>query len=202
MTALYGQFAQSAPTLEAALAAYRYQVFVERLKWDVPTDGTSERDQFDRLDTVYVLTRGTDGQINGCARLLPTTRPYLLAEVFPELLNGMPVPCSDDVWELSRFAAMDLNAPLTNGQGQMSSPVAVDLLRASIECAAQYGARRLITTSPLGVERLLRRAGFNAHRAGPPKMVHGYPLYACWIEVQNNLNHSIQSAQAAKHVAH
>jgi acyl homoserine lactone synthase len=194
MAAVYGQFAKESPAMEQALAAYRYQVFVERLKWDLPTNGMFERDQFDGPDTVYVATRDEHGHINGCARLLPTTRPYLLAEVFPELLDGMPAPCSSEVWELSRFAAMDLRAGPSGTDGGALSQITIELLHASVRCAAQYGAKRLITTSPVGIERLLRRTGLESHRAGPPKIVHGYPLYACWIEVP--------STQEATHAAH
>jgi N-acyl-L-homoserine lactone synthetase len=65
----------------------------------------------------------------------------------------------------------------------MSSDIAIALLQAAIDCAAKNGAKRLITVSPLGIERLLRKAGFKAHRAGPPTMVDGHPIFACWIEV-------------------
>lgn len=169
------------------LSKYRYSVFVEQLGWDLNVNDGLEVDQFDREDTVYVVARDDQGDISGCARLLPTTRPYLLGQVFPELLNGLPAPCTPEVWELSRFAAVDLNdtKPGSAG-GQFSSPVAVELLKASIACAAAHGAKRLITVSPVGVERLLRRAGFNAHRAGPPMIVGGYPLFACWIEIDSN----------------
>ncbi len=165
------------------LAAYRYRVFVEHLGWELGCPPEQEADQFDREDTVYVVSRTDEGDINGCARLLPTSRPYLLQEVFPQLLNGAGPPAADDIWELSRFTAVDLAGLQEPGGGRFSSPVAVALLHESIACAARLGARCLITVSPLGVERLLRRAGFRAHRAGPPTMVDGHPLFACWIEV-------------------
>ena len=142
-----------------------------------------ELDQFDRPDTVYVIVQTDDGDIVGCARLLPTTRPYLLAEVFPQLLNGLPPPRSPEVWELSRFSAVDLNKQAPAVRGQFDSTIALKLLEESIACAASRGARRLITVSPLGVERLLHRGGFQAHRAGPPMVIDRYPLFACWIEI-------------------
>lgn len=168
------------------LASYRHEVFVEMLGWsDLATPERLERDQFDREDTVYVLARDDNGRINGCGRLLPTVRPYLLAEVFSELLNGAVPPSSPDVWELSRFAAVDVSAASSARRGQFSSPIAVALLKGAIETAADLGAKRLITVSPLGVERLLRHAGFRAHRAGPPMVVGGHPLFACWIEIDS-----------------
>ena len=167
--------------LYSKLSRYRHTVFVEQLGWELQTQDGAELDQFDRPDTVYVVAQDNEDQVFGCARLLPTTRPYLLGEVFPQLLNGLPPPCSPDVWELSRFAAVDLNNQ-TSTLGQFSSPVAIKLLQESIVCAAAHGAKRLIAVSVIGVERLLRRAGFHVHRAGPPMIVDGYPLFACWIE--------------------
>lgn len=168
--------------LYTKLARYRHKVFVEQLGWQLQTQDGAELDQFDRPDSVYIVAQDDEGHVFGCARLLPTTQPYLLGEVFPQLLNGLPPPCSPDIWELSRFAAADLNNP-RSAVGQFSSPIAVNLLQESIACAAAHGAKRLITVSPIGVERLLRRAGFHAHRAGPPMVIDGHPIFACWIEV-------------------
>ena len=108
---------------------------------------------------------------------------YLLGEVFPQLLGGAEPPRDPLVWELSRFAAVDFTAPQGGAMGQFSSPVAVGLLERAIEVAREQGAERLITVSPLGIERLLRREGFRAHRAAPPMIVDGHPIFACWIEV-------------------
>lgn len=170
------------------LSRYRHKVFVEKLGWELQTPKGMELDQFDRHDTVYVVAQDERGSVNGCARLLPTTRPYLLAEVFPQLLQGMPPPCSQEVWELSRFAAVDFDAPMASSLSQFSSPVAVGLLQAALSCAAAQGAKRLITVSPLGIERLLRKAGFHAHRVAPPVIVDGHPLFACWIEVTSSVS--------------
>ena len=171
------------PDLRSKVAHYRHKIFVERLGWQLQTQDGAELDQFDRSDTVYVIAQDDDRQVIGCARLLPTTRPYLLADVFPQLLNGMAPPRSPDVWELSRFSAVDLNGPLHAVRHQFSSSTAVRLLEESLDCAGSLGAKRLITVSPLGVERLLYRAGFHAHRAGPPTVIDGHPIFACWIEI-------------------
>ena len=167
--------------LYSRIGHYRRQVFVEQLGWDLSLQDGEERDQFDRPDTIYVVAQDDDGHVFGCARLLPTIRPYLLGEVFPQLLNGLAPPCSPDVWELSRFAAMDLNQSGSIPE-QFSSPVRVKLLQESVCYAAARGAKRLISVSPIGVERLIRRAGFHSHRAGPPMIIDGHPICACWIE--------------------
>jgi acyl homoserine lactone synthase len=163
---------------------YRRKVFVETLGWDLQTRDGMELDQFDRPDTLYVVSQDDAGVVNGCARLLPTHRPYLLGDVFPELMHGLPLPCSPEVWELSRFAAVDFHARGGAALAQFSSGIAVQLLRQAMACAAEQGARRLITVSPIGIERLLRHTGVHAHRAGPPMLIDGHPIFACWIEVE------------------
>jgi acyl homoserine lactone synthase len=174
------------------LARFRHRVFVEMLGWELQTRDGLELDQFDRADTVYVAARNEHGAVVGIARLLPTTRPYLLRDVFPQLLHEQPLPCTTAVWELSRFAAVDFDSTRTTpvshvsrSAAQVSSPVAVGLLREAMRVASDFGAQRLITVSPLGVERLLRKAGFRAHRAGPPIIVEGHPVFACWIDLES-----------------
>ena len=184
MRFISGQSTNLHPPLMAEVAQYRHRVFVEKLGWQLQCEQGLEYDQFDGLQTHYVVAQSEDAEVIGIARLLPTNGPYLLGEVFPQLMNGLPVPASADVWELSRFAAVDFNAQFTSALAQFSSPVAVGLLKASLEHAATLGAKKLITVSPLGVERLLRKAGFAAHRAGPPMLIDGSPIFACWIEVE------------------
>jgi acyl homoserine lactone synthase len=165
---------------------YRQRVFVEQLGWRLQVQDGSETDQFDRPDTVYVMVEDEAGNIAGCSRLLQTTRPYLLSEVFPQLLNGLAPPSDASVWELSRFAAMDFNARAATPLAQFASSATALLMRASVACAAERGAQRLITVSPVGIERLIRRLGIQAHRAGPPMIIDGHAIFACWIEVKGS----------------
>ncbi len=164
------------------LGRYRYQVFIEKLGWKLDTPDGLERDQFDLPDTVHVIARDASG-IMGCARLLPTTGPYLLGEVFPQLMNGSAPPCSQDTWELSRFAVMDLSGQRTAITSQIPSALAVEILRVAGDYVRRMGGKRMITVSPLAMERLLRKTGFHTHRAGPPSLIDGHPTFACWIDL-------------------
>lgn len=179
-----GCSAELRPPLMTRVARYRHRVFVETLGWQLQCRDALEYDQFDRDDTLYVVAQNEDGDVIGTARLLPTTRPYLLAEVFPALLNGAPAPQSPDVWELSRFAAMDFAGTTGSALDQFSSPITMGLLRAASRCAMAQGAQRMVTVSPVGVERLLRRTGFQSHRLGPPMLVQQQPLFACSIRCE------------------
>jgi acyl homoserine lactone synthase len=164
------------------MARYRHQVFVEKLGWKLHTRGRLELDEFDRKDTLYLIARKPAGQIIGCCRLLPTHRPYLLAAVFPQLLGGAPTPRSPRIWELSRFATVD-TAHFSASEDLYGTSLALDLLSAAMRMVASEGGRRMICASPLGVERILRRAGLDVHRVAPPVLVDGQPLFACLIDV-------------------
>lgn len=99
------------------------------------------------------------------------------------MLNGISPPETFDVWELSRFAAVNFDIPHTCALGQFSSEITIQLLDEAITYASARGAKRLITVSPVGVERLLRRLGHHVHRAGPPMVIDGHPIFALWIEI-------------------
>ena len=165
------------------LERYRHKVFVETLGWDLVTEEGRERDQFDGDDTVYLAARDDAQNIVGTGRLLPTTGAYLLGDVFPQLMGGAEVPRDPRVWELSRFAAVDFTQPLAGALGQFSSEVTIALFHSALNVAEAHGAERIITVSPLGIERLLRRKGIKAHRAAPPMIVDGHPIFACWIDI-------------------
>ena len=169
--------------LYSDLGRYRHDVFVGKLGWKLDVAEGMERDQFDREDTIHVVARNERNEVVGYARLLPTVRPYLLGDLFPELLNGAAPPQSPEVWELSRFAAGNIKGSANRVESQFPSDLAVEILTAAADFARRRGARRLITVSPLAIERLLRKTGFHVHRAGPPMLVEGHPTFACWIEI-------------------
>lgn len=183
MRVVSGAQAQLPDGLYPRLASYRYQVFVQRLGWQLPVVDAREADQFDRPDSLYVVAEGDDGAVCGCARLLPTDGPYLLADVFPQLLNGQAAPRDRGTWELSRFAAVNFDRPNTTPLAQFQLSEAAALMRAAMDCAARHGATRLVTVTVLAMERLIRRLGIRSHRMGPPCLVDGQPVYAAWIEL-------------------
>ena len=181
MRIISGDAASLPGDMVTRVARYRHEVFVRRLGWTLGCPDGWEYDQFDREDTVHVVALDKrTGEIRGVARLLPTTRPYLLSEVFPGLLHGLPAPASAKIWELSRFAAVNVNARCSTRNGQFSSRAAMVLLRATLMCAAELGARELVSVSPIGVQRLLNRAGFLVNGSAPVT-VNGERLFACRI---------------------
>jgi N-acyl-L-homoserine lactone synthetase len=164
--------------------SYRYSVFVERLKWTLPDAGAGlEMDQFDRDNTYHVCIHDSGATV-GYARLLPTTEPYLLSQVFPELMDGAAIPRSSDVWELSRFCSFDLRGPTAHGR-QADFWGCQVLLRAAVECALEHGVKRLVAVSAVAMEKVLSRLGVNASRASPTMQLHEHDVFAFFIELDD-----------------
>ncbi len=83
----------------------RKRVFSDLLKWDVTVnDDGLEVDAFDLPHTVYLLALNKDKRVIGNWRLLPASGPTMIRDVWPQFLKTLPMPESDDVFEVSRFA--------------------------------------------------------------------------------------------------
>ena len=81
----------------------RRAVFVDLLKWDVPVlDGRFEIDQFDDERATYIIIADESGDHLGSARLLPTSRPHILGQLFDHLCWAPP-PRGPDIYEITRF---------------------------------------------------------------------------------------------------
>ncbi|MGO8952078.1 MAG: acyl-homoserine-lactone synthase [Rhodomicrobium sp.] len=81
----------------------RHDSIVVRQSWNVPTIRNMEYDQYDNPAAYYLVWRDRSGKARGSSRLYPTDRPYMLKEIFPHLVNKIPLPDSSEVWEGSRF---------------------------------------------------------------------------------------------------
>lgn len=146
----------------------RRKVFKDRLDWSVSTTGDLEMDRYDTLDASYLVVADHD-TVLGCVRLLPTTGPNMLANTFPELLDGGPAPRSAHVVESSRFC---VDTELTDATTDGGLRRATFMLFAAM---LEYGeARRLsaiATVTDLRMERILRRAGWALERIGAPRRI-------------------------------
>ncbi|MEQ9109645.1 MAG: acyl-homoserine-lactone synthase [Rhodospirillaceae bacterium] len=155
----------------------RHEVFKERLNWDVGCIAGKERDDFDDLDPVYIVCE-EEGEVMGSWRLLPTTGPYMLKNVFPELLHGAPAPEAENTWEISRFAVSKRVAG-NDSLGTIRT-VTNTLLEELFKFASRRNIERIVAVSDIRFERILKRAGLLTTRFGEPlqigvtKAVSGY----------------------------
>jgi acyl homoserine lactone synthase len=151
-----------------AMFRLRHEVFKERLDWEVGSCGGRERDMFDDLDPVYIVCED-GGEVLGSWRLLPTTKPYMLKDVFPELLYGQAAPEAADVWEISRFAVSKRVAG--NESLGTINKITNLLLEQLFQFAAQRDIKRIVAVADVRFERILKRAGLLTFRYGPPLQI-------------------------------
>src|SRR5271165_7582008 len=82
-----GSYASFFPKEMDAMFRNRAEIFSGRLGWDVVVRNGYERDQFDDANPLYLVSVDPETEDYwGSLRLLPTTGPNMLRDVFPYLL--------------------------------------------------------------------------------------------------------------------
>ncbi|MGY4183128.1 N-acyl-L-homoserine lactone synthetase [Bradyrhizobium sp. USDA 4518] len=170
----------------------RYRVFKQRLDWNVQVSGDMEVDEFDVLKPVHLLHRSTDGSIQGCVRLLPSTGPTMLREIFPILLDGQRAPRSAQVWESSRFA-LDLPSDAPKAGGGLAAAT-YELFAGMIEFGLATGLLEIVTVTDARMDRILRRAGWPLRSIGKPRPLGNTIALAGYLEVSTDALDRIRKA--------
>lgn len=135
----------------------RHRVFKERLDWDVRTQNGMEIDSFDDLDPVYLMAFDQSERLVGTWRMLPTTGPYMLKDVFPVLLDDVPPPCHPQTWEGSRFA-VDCEYMGKDSLAALSR-VTSEIFCAVVEFCIAHKCDEVVTVYDARIGRLLPRLG-------------------------------------------
>jgi N-acyl-L-homoserine lactone synthetase len=141
----------------------RKTVFKDRLGWDVTVRGEFEIDEYDALGPSYLLSLDGHGTLNGCVRLLPTTGPNMLRDIFPSFVTKAAMPRGEEVWEASRFAVSGNTTAVETGLSQTT----YDLLIGVLKFGLFNGINTIACVVDVRMERILRRAGWQLDRLGP-----------------------------------
>lgn len=149
----------------------RARVFRNRLGWDVNVVNGEERDRFDKLDPAHVVSIDADGDVVGCMRLLQTTGPHMLADVFAPLLDGEPPLRSALLWEATRFCVD--TEKLASGRGPNTiSGVTSEVMIGAFEYAMEAGVEDAVAVIDPVMNRVLKRSGNAPYDyLGSPKAV-------------------------------
>jgi acyl homoserine lactone synthase len=156
----------------------RYQIFVERQKYDVPCWHGMEWDQFDTPAATYLLWRDEAARPRAVARLIPTTRPYMIQQLWPGFAGMSELSCADDVWEISRL-----------GIDRDLEPARRVRIFGELFCAfAEFGLLRgissyLVVTPPRVIATALGDAGVASERLCEPKRLGRLPVIAARVAV-------------------
>jgi acyl homoserine lactone synthase len=166
------------PEVIDAMFRCRAQTFSERLGWRVVVKDGYERDRFDDENPLYLVSVDPcSGEYRGSLRLLPTTGPNMLRDVFPSLLNDDEVIESATIWESSRICAVANNHNLGRAGGGVSHVLA-ELLVGIGDVARLAGLTQIVSVFDARVFRILASAGCKPQVLGAPRRIDGTMSYA------------------------
>lgn len=135
----------------------RHRVFIKLLRWDVGHVRQMEYDQYDTPGAEYIIVADEQNQAVGMARLLPTTRPYMLSDLWPDLLDQDTHVAEDAVWEVTRFCV----DPWLPGEDQLR--VMQELTAACLDFALERDLRGLLAITYPKTWEELKMIGLEHH---------------------------------------
>ncbi len=170
----------------------RARIFSDRLGWDVCVRDGRENDQFDELDPLYLLSVTDDNRVVGCARLLQSTGPTMLSDVFDKLLPEGQTIRSPIIWESTRFCVDTADPGLRSGNAL--ARITGELMAAEIEVGLKAGLSHIVTVVDVRMERILKRGGCPVERIGDVVRYGEVPTLAVLIPVGIDTLQRIQQA--------
>lgn len=184
------------PGLIEAMFRMRAAVFAERLGWDVTVANGQEIDRFDAADPLYLLSIDKQtGALQGAVRLLPTTGPNMLRDVFPVLVPG-GAPESPLIWESSRFAvnpaAFD---PVNRAEANHAvNRTTIELLCGIVEVCQRAGIEHIVSVFDARMARIFRSIDCAFEIIGTPTRIGKTMTYAGVFDMSNEMRERLGKA--------
>ena len=158
------------PELLDEMFRLRARVFHGRLRWDVQVADGKERDKYDDQGPVYLIYADDDSlKVKGSLRLLPTTGPTVLADVFSDTLPDAVHLSAPTIWECTRFC-------LEDDVREELLIASAALIAALGDVAIGAGIESIVGNFDSTMLRLYRRIGCEVEVLGSTQR-YGYPVY-------------------------
>ena len=168
------------PRLIDAMFRMRAAVFADRLGWDVSVANGLEIDRFDAEDPLYLLSVDErTGELQGGVRLLQTTGPNMLRDVFPVLVPDGALE-SPLIWESSRFA---VNPKALSGvdraeANHVVNRTTIKLLCGIVEVCQRAGVDHIVSVFDARMARIFRSVNCAFEIIGIPTRIGKTMTYA------------------------
>jgi acyl homoserine lactone synthase len=171
-----GSYASFFPGEMDAMFRNRAETFADRLAWEVVVKNGYERDRFDDLNPLYIVSVDPETErYRGSLRLLPTTGPNMLRDVFPQLLEDGEVVESATIWEISRICSVGPGG--YSGRG-ICGVVLRELIAGLAEVGLIAGLTQFVAVFDERLLRILRAVRCNPEIIGRPRLVGRTTSYA------------------------
>jgi N-acyl-L-homoserine lactone synthetase len=171
-------------------ARLRHQVFVEQRGLPHETFEGLEFDEFDTPSAMYLVWRDDERVVRGVARLLRTTRPYMLQSYWPHLVADGSLPSSPGLFEVTRVCVDRLFEPRSRAL------IFPELLCAIQELLVGLGGKGMIGVTREHLLSHFIRSGIDW--LGPSAMIEGESERAFFVPtpsidpIHHRLKYSIQ----------
>lgn len=184
------------PNLIDAMFRMRAAVFADRLEWDVAVSDGREVDRFDAEDPLYLLSvDDSTGALQGAVRLLPTTGPNMLRDVFPILVpDGAPE--SPLIWESSRFAVNPAAIGFSDraDANHVVNRTTVELLCGIVEVCQRSGIEHVVSVFDARMARIFRSINCAFEIIGIPTRIGKTMTYAGVFDMSNQMRERLGEA--------
>jgi acyl-homoserine lactone synthase len=154
----------------------RHEIYVEERKWiELARPDGREIDQFDTPDTIYLMAM-EGRRVIGSHRLVSTTGPTLMSDVFPQLALR-PLIRRDDTYELSRvFVVRDR-------RGGQTPKVESIIMAGTMEFGLIEGLRQFTIVMETWWLPRFQAMGWNPKPLGLPVNINGMNCVGVSIDV-------------------
>ena len=184
------------PALIDEMFRMRAAVFADRLEWDVAVTDGREIDRFDREDPLYLLAVDQEAEtLCGAVRLLPTTGPNMLRDVFPVLVPG-GAPESPLIWESSRFAInpVAFSASDRAQANHIVNRTTIELLCGIVEVCQRTGVEHIVSVFDARMARIFRSIDCAFEVIGTPTRIGKTMTYAGIFDMSNTMRQRLADA--------
>jgi N-acyl-L-homoserine lactone synthetase len=159
ITLFTGDDAAAHAELHDQMLRGRAAVFRDKLGWDVRVEHGRESDVYDDANPLYLISRDpANGRVCGSIRLMPTTGPTLMRDVFTDVFDADIDLVSATIWEATRFCVHP-DAPRRLSPKRMHLATC-ELAIAMCEIGLSAGLTQYIGVFEERMERVYARIGW------------------------------------------
>lgn len=154
---------------------FRHTQFVERLGWkELNSEDGREIDRFDTDDAIHLIVEKRD-RVVGYTRLLRTSGPHLLSEVYPQIMEGQDWPRERAVYEWTRCIS-DQEA------GKFGDVQASHLLITGVlEFCLIAGIKGMVVETHPKLVTWMLETGYKVETLQTPQIINNVPVVPVYI---------------------
>ena len=189
-----GSRARQFPHEIDAMHRNRAEVFSARLRWNVCVENGYERDDFDDANPLYLVSVDPlTNRYRGSVRLLPTTGPNMLRDVFPFLLHEGETVESPTIWEISRICAATTERQPERTKTGFNLTLG-ELIVGIVEVGLAAGLTQIVAVFDARIYRVVKAAGCNPQLIGVPQRIGETMSYVGVFDTGNSPLEAIRRA--------